>query len=142
MNIKFLLNLETFFMALADKTRLRILSLLREREISVGFFSEVLGESQPKISRHLAYLRNAGLVDVRRDGKCMHYRLVHPHDEYAAQILEDTLNWLYSDEEIQEDYKKLTATFSMISDRGSKSITYAKPNMSHDHVEQLEIFLL
>ena len=50
------------FTALADKTRLRLLNLMRDEEVCVCFFTEVLGDSQPKVSRHLAYLRNAGLV--------------------------------------------------------------------------------
>ena len=66
---------ENLFLALADKTRLRLLNLMREDEVCVCFFTEVLGDSQPKISRHLAYLRNAGLVSARRDGKWMHYSL-------------------------------------------------------------------
>lgn len=107
MNNDFLLNLETFFMALADKTRLRLLNLMREGEICVCFFSEVLEESQPKVSRHLAYLRNAGIVEARRDGKWMHYKIVEPESEYAAQILHDTLDWLGSQEEMQKDYEKL-----------------------------------
>ena len=66
---KLLAEMEILFTALADKTRLRLLNLMRVDEICVCFFVEVLGESQPKISRHLAYLRNAGIVETRRDGK-------------------------------------------------------------------------
>ena len=55
-------DMENLFLGLADKTRLRILNLIRDDEVCVWFFTEVLGESQPKISRHLAYLRNAGMV--------------------------------------------------------------------------------
>ncbi|WP_242531466.1 ArsR/SmtB family transcription factor, partial [Vibrio alginolyticus] len=54
-------KLEKLFLALSDRTRLRLLNLMRNGEICVCFFTEVLGESQPKVSRHLAYLRNAGL---------------------------------------------------------------------------------
>src|SRR6476620_9577827 len=89
-------KMETFFMALADKTRLRLLNLMREDEICVCFFLEVLEESQPKISRHLAYLRNAGIVEARRDGKWMHYRIIKPENPFAAQVLVDTLSWLDS----------------------------------------------
>ena len=62
-------NLVTLFEALADRTRLRLLHLMTAGEICVCYFVEVLGESQPKISRHLAYLRRAGVVAARRDGK-------------------------------------------------------------------------
>jgi ArsR family transcriptional regulator len=64
--------------ALADPTRLRIVNLLRGGEICVCYFVELLGEPQPKISRHLAYLRRAGVVDARREGKWIHYRLAAP----------------------------------------------------------------
>jgi len=64
------------FAAFANPTRLRILSLLQERkEICVCDLCHVLGEAQPKVSRHLGALRRAGLVDVRRDGKWKHYSL-------------------------------------------------------------------
>ena len=57
------------FRAFADQTRLRLLNILREGEISVCDLCEVLDESQPKVSRHLAYLRRVGLVSVRQQGK-------------------------------------------------------------------------
>ncbi|MFT3746034.1 MAG: metalloregulator ArsR/SmtB family transcription factor [Pyrinomonadaceae bacterium] len=65
--------LESLYLALADKTRLKLLSLMANGEVSVGYLADELGESQPKISRHLAYLRNAGLVSTRRDGKWVYY---------------------------------------------------------------------
>jgi len=98
--------METFFMALADKTRLRLLNLMRDQEICVCFFTEVLGESQPKISRHLAYLRNAGLVETRRDGKWMHYSIVWPDDEKQKLVLNETLNWLGSREDLQTERER------------------------------------
>jgi len=61
------------FRAFADQTRLRLLNLLREGEICVCDLCEVLEESQPKISRHLAYLRRVGLVSVRQQGKWKYY---------------------------------------------------------------------
>lgn len=104
-----LLDMETFFMALADKTRLRLLNLMRDGEVCVCFFTEVLGESQPKISRHLAYLRNAGVVEARRDGKWMHYRIVRPDDSGKADVLDEVLRWVESDEQMQRDYAGLAA---------------------------------
>jgi ArsR family transcriptional regulator len=83
-----LADMETLYMALADKTRLRLLNLMRNNEVCVCFFTEVLGDSQPKISRHLAYLRNAGLVEARRDGKWMHYSIVWPENAGARRALE------------------------------------------------------
>lgn len=104
----FLANMENFFMALADKTRLRLLNLMRQDEICVCFFTEVLGESQPKISRHLAYLRNAGIVEARREGKWMHYSISKPKDENAERVLQEVLDWLASQEEMQKDREKYT----------------------------------
>jgi ArsR family transcriptional regulator len=76
--------------ALGDPTRLRLLNLLRGGEICVCYFVEILGEPQPKVSRHLAYLRRAGLVDVRREGKWMHYRLAAtPHQSVRDAILDE-----------------------------------------------------
>ena len=63
------------FAALADENRLRLLSLMQGGEVCVCHLQEALQTNQPKISRHLAYLKRAGLVEVRRDGKWMHYRL-------------------------------------------------------------------
>ena len=62
-------NLERFFQALGDRTRLRLLNLMGDQEICVCYFVEILGSPQPKISRHLAYLRSAGIVAARREGK-------------------------------------------------------------------------
>ncbi len=71
-------NVERFFQALGDQTRLRLLNLMGDHETCVCYFVEILGGPQPKISRHLAYLRSAGIVEARRDGKWMHYRIVMP----------------------------------------------------------------
>lgn len=109
MNENALAYMESFFMALADKTRLRLLNLVRDQEICVCFFTEVLGESQPKISRHLAYLRNAGLVETRRDGKWMHYSIIWPEDEGQRVVLEDTLDWLDRQEILKADRERYSA---------------------------------
>ena len=68
-------ELAIVFRALADETRLRILALLRDGEVCVCHIQGGLKLPQPTISRHLAYLRNAGLVAARREGIWMHYRL-------------------------------------------------------------------
>jgi ArsR family transcriptional regulator len=100
-------KLESLLLALADKTRLRILNLIGEDEICVGSLVEVLGESQPKISRHLAYLKQAGLVAVRRDGKWMHYRMVAPEDAVAVEMLEGLLEWLGDQEQMRKERRHL-----------------------------------
>ena|SRR5436189_4592775 len=98
---------EFFFRALADRTRLRLLNLIGAEEICVCFFVEILKTHQPKISRHLAYLRRAGIVGARREGQWMHYRIVQPDDPEAARVLKDVLSWLANDPEMQRDRQRL-----------------------------------
>lgn len=100
--------MEALFRALEDRTRLRLLNLMSSQEICVCYFVEVLQAHQPKISRHLAYLRRAGLVTARRQGKRMHYRLAAPSDLYAARILKEVLEWLSHEPEMQRDKTRLT----------------------------------
>ncbi|MGO9948710.1 MAG: ArsR family transcriptional regulator [Steroidobacteraceae bacterium] len=69
----------------------------------------MLGVSQPKISRHLAYLRRAGIVAARRDGKWMHYRLSMPKDEASAAILQETVKHLGVRPEMQRDIARLSS---------------------------------
>ncbi len=101
------LDLVRLFAALADPTRLRLLNLMRGREVCVCYFVEILQQSQPKISRHLAYLRNAGVVSARREGKWMHYRIEMPADAGAASILAEVLNALEDAAEMRGDLARL-----------------------------------
>jgi ArsR family transcriptional regulator len=74
-------TLEQTYKALADRNRLRILALLVDGEVCVCHIHDTLRLPQPTASRHLAYLRRAGLVTARRDGTWMHYRMapdLHP----------------------------------------------------------------
>src|ERR1700688_4396193 len=102
-------SLDVLFRALTDATRLRLLNLIADREICVCYFVEILQMSQPKISRHLAYLRKAGIAAARREGKWMHYRLVVPKDEIAASILRETLKHLREKPEMKRDLSILGA---------------------------------
>jgi ArsR family transcriptional regulator len=101
-------NIERFFQALGDNTRLRLINLMGEQEICVCYFVEILGSPQPKVSRHLAYLRSAGIVSRRREGKWMHYRIVTPPHIGASQILRQTLEWLKEDRAMQADRARLS----------------------------------
>ena len=101
-------NFERFFQALGDNTRLRLLNLMGDQEICVCYFVEILGQSQPKISRHLAYLRNAGVVSARRDGKWMHYRIAMPPNEGAATVLRQILESFREEKTMQADRAKLS----------------------------------
>lgn len=98
---------ELFFRALADRTRLRLLNLMGAEEVCVCFFVEILKTNQPKISRHLAYLRRAGIVGARREGQWIHYRIVEPADAGAARVLNDVRAWLAGDQEMQRDRERL-----------------------------------
>ncbi len=101
------LALDLLFRALADPTRLRLLNLIADREICVCFFVEILRISQPKISRHLAYLRRAGIVAARRQGRWMHYRLLTPQDPAASSILKETLTHLRERPDMRRELAKL-----------------------------------
>jgi len=100
-------DLPRLFAALADPTRLRLLNLMNGREVCVCYFVEILRQPQPKISRHLAYLRNAGVVAARREGKWMHYSLMLPTDRAAAAILGTLFSNLQSNPTMQSDAAKL-----------------------------------
>ena len=100
-------DIETLFKALADRTRLRLISLIGDSEVCVCFFVAILKISQPKVSRHLAYLRRARIVAARREGKWMHYRLTEPPDEHAAHIFREVRASLLEHPELQRDREKL-----------------------------------
>jgi ArsR family transcriptional regulator, arsenate/arsenite/antimonite-responsive transcriptional repressor len=80
--------------ALSDETRLRILALLRDGEICVCHIHGGLRLPQPTISRHLAYLRKAGLVEARRQGIWMYYRLAVLHSPVINEVLHAALHAL------------------------------------------------
>lgn len=100
-------NTELFFSALADRTRLRLLNLMRDGEVCVCFFAGTIGTNNPKISRHLSYLKRAGLVSGRRDGKWIHYRINEPADKNASEVFAATLKMLASDKEMKADRQRL-----------------------------------
>ena len=100
-------DLALLFAALSDRTRLRLLNLMDGREVCVCYFVEILGQSQPKISRHLAYLRRARIAAARRDGKWMHYKIAVPPSSGAAKILRETLAALRNDKAMQADLARL-----------------------------------
>lgn len=79
-------DVELLCKALADVTRLRILAILMSGEVCVCDIHEALKLPQPKVSRHLAYLRKAGLVDARREGLWMHYHVTDMSDPVLRTI--------------------------------------------------------
>jgi ArsR family transcriptional regulator len=96
-------ELERLLKALADRTRLRVLNLMREREVCVCYLVEVLKSPQPKVSRHLAYLRRAGIVAAQREGYWMHYRIVQPKNAAGARVFQQVLAILAEDPQMQRD---------------------------------------
>src|SRR5450631_4255030 len=100
-------DMAQLFAALADRTRLRLLNLMNGKEVCVCYFVEILGQSQPKISRHLAYLRRAGIVTARREGKWMHYKIVEPANAGASRILRETLAVIGQEKSTQADLARL-----------------------------------
>src|ERR1700741_1528734 len=81
-------SLDHVFKALADPTRIRILGLLASGEICVCHIHESLRLPQSLVSRHLAYLRRAGLVATRKEGLWVHYRLAARHDSVMQSLLD------------------------------------------------------
>jgi ArsR family transcriptional regulator, arsenate/arsenite/antimonite-responsive transcriptional repressor len=87
-------NPELLFKALADPTRLRLIKLLGDNEVCVCSCVNVLQTHQSKVSRHLAYLRRAGLVTTRRQGKWVYYRMLNPSNPRASNIVREVREWL------------------------------------------------
>jgi ArsR family transcriptional regulator len=95
--------LEQLFQALGDRTRLRLLNLMAAGEVCVCFFVEALDEPQPKISRHLAYLRSSGLVATRREAKWMHYSITPPEHPAARRAFEAIVATFGDDAQLRRD---------------------------------------
>src|SRR5437588_2597961 len=100
-------EMETLFRALADATRLRILGLLLSGEVCVCDIHESLKIPQPKASRHLAYLRRAGLVDTRRQGLWIHYRLGKMADPVLGAIADAVRHALTHIDTVRRDGERL-----------------------------------
>ena len=105
--IKDLEALTSVYAALADPTRLRILSLLGDGEICVCHIHASLDVPQPTASRHLAYLRKSGLVEARRDGIWMHYRLAPLDNPVVAAVVKAALHALTHTDISVKDERRL-----------------------------------
>jgi ArsR family transcriptional regulator, arsenate/arsenite/antimonite-responsive transcriptional repressor len=99
----------TIFRALSDRTRLRILHLLQDGELCVCHLVAVLDSPQPTVSRHLAYLRKAGLVVARKEGLWMHYRLTAPRSKSRKMLLACLAQSFREEEEFANDGERLRA---------------------------------
>jgi ArsR family transcriptional regulator len=100
-------DLELLFKALADATRLRILGLLLTGEVCVCHIHESLKVPQPKASRHLAYLRRAGLVETRREGLWIYYRLASHPSPIATAITDAVRHALTHVDAVRGDLVRL-----------------------------------
>ena len=100
-------RMERLFQALGDATRLRILGLLMTGEVCVCHIHESLKVSQPKASRHLAYLRRTGLVEARREGLWMYYRLAEAPDPVVAAVKQAVTHALGHVPGVQKDAQRL-----------------------------------
>lgn len=101
-------ELATAFKALSDEARLRILNLLfRTGELCVCDIEATTGFTQTKVSRHLSYLRNAGLLDARQQGLWMLYKIASPRNEEHQHLLECLRTILQTNPVAQRDAKEL-----------------------------------
>ena len=116
-------ELEQYFRALGDTNRLRILNLLLHGELCVCDIQYVLGSSQPNVSRHLAYLKNSDLVQDRRDGFRIFYRLAEPRHGTRKRLFEFLQEAYKNEERLQEDTQRLKTAI----DRGSCTVSEWKP---------------
>ncbi len=140
-------SLTRLFIALSDKTRLRLLGLMADGEVSVGYLVRELGESQPKISRHLAYLRSTGVVSTRREGKWMYYGIAAQPDVAAAMVLSATLKSMLDEQCPQitgsnESVRPGEPSQSARTELGTV-LEAAQPAAAYDsRQDQMEVFLL
>ena len=95
------------FRTLSNPTRLRLLNLLSQGEVCVCHLADTLDVVQPKVSRHLAYLKRAGFVETRRDGKWMHYQWSKQSHPLTRVVLDELRSWMDQDGVMNRDRQKL-----------------------------------
>lgn len=100
-------DVDLMFRAFSDRTRLRILNMLRGGELCVCDIVRVLAVPQPKASRHLAYLRRAGLVTARKEGLWQHYSLTPARTEFHRRLLDCLACCLRDVPELARDAERL-----------------------------------
>ena len=138
-------EMEILFLGLGDKTRLRILNLMREDEVNVNLFAEILEESQPKISRHLAYLKASGLVETRRAGKLIYYRISESEENFQSFFIEHLLNWLENQKFMNDEYRKIKEFYRSKNNSQNEIVETKQDIYADTHTnsrKELEIFLL
>ncbi len=143
MRNRHLTQLELIFSALSDGTRLRIINLLRENEVSVQTMERILNEPQPKISRHLAFLRKADIVSTRRDGKWIYYSLNREMDQKSRELIHQVGRNLATDTLLNQEYQELHSN-SDVSLHKNKSTSKKsnRPRKRDDEDDTIDTFLL
>jgi ArsR family transcriptional regulator len=104
-------ELEAVCKALADKTRLRILALVGNNEVCVCHIHDSLGLPQPTVSRHLAYLRQSGIVTARRDGVWMHYQVSRSLDPVIQAVVTAAIEAVKATRGTSQDLKQFQRAF-------------------------------
>ena len=153
-------GLEVLFLALGDKTRLKLLELMADGPVPVGLLVDHLNESQPKISRHLACLRNAGIVATRRDGKRIYYGIKYTADPMIRDVLDTVVRSIsaagmgrneihfgenaYVAESLGEPQHHIYVNAYMENDDDERHFEYEVGGYSGDdsNKDELEVFLL
>jgi ArsR family transcriptional regulator len=99
-------KIDRMFRAFCDRTRLRILNLLRDGELCVGDIVEILQVPQPRVSRHLGHLKKAGLVLTRKSRTWVYYSLTRPQSAFHRKLLDCAMACFRDVPEIQADNAK------------------------------------
>lgn len=149
-------QLETMFLALGDKTRLRLLALMADGPVAVGILADRLRASQPKVSRHLAYLRNAGMVTTSRDGKWVYYGIRYPRNTAQRRILENLISSIavmrvagndiylaenaFAEEAVTDTYAETYVTDAYINENTDREGD--NESVIRDEEGELDIFML
>jgi ArsR family transcriptional regulator len=110
------------FKTLADPTRLRLLNLLAAGETCVCELTDTLRVVQPKVSRHLALLKRAGLVEAHREGKWIHYRWAEHGDPLIRHVLSGLRDWMGKDERMNGECRRRNKVCCETSRRKPKRI--------------------
>lgn len=108
------------FKTLSDPTRLRLLSLLTCGETCVCELTDTLRVVQPKVSRHLAQLKRAGLVEARRDGKWMHYRWTQRSEPLLRHVLIGLREWMAKDDRMNAERRRRQKVCCRVNRRNPK----------------------
>lgn len=117
------MDVEQVFKALADVNRLRIVNLLLHGELCVCDIQYVLENSQPNVSRHLAYLKNSGVVQDRRDGYRVFYRIAKSRESNRRLLLDFLRSIFKGEDQLEQDTKRLKEAIA----NGSCTISEWKP---------------